>query len=252
MDDDISEFCRIKRKRKRKEENNKNQKLSEFELAHNLMLSRLITLISIDEPINKKTWLTDINIDLALNSLQADFPNILILTCAQHALLLDSNFNWLKFICDLKTEKLIMVLCYQSHWIVATNIDTGRSNLPISSVSSFPVFVYDSFGDRAYLNGLKLTLSHMFPSKHNFLVHHAKTNYKQVSSNDCGLFALAYVRALCLHLEPSLIEFCQKTMRHEYNSFIMRDCKEFRINVIKDNSLTDRSVMNPCIITIDN
>jgi len=35
------------------------------------------------------------------------------------------------------------------------------------------------------------------------------TFYKQVSVNDCGLFALAYVWALCLNFEPSLINFCQ-------------------------------------------
>ena len=77
-----------------------------------------------------------------------------------------------------------------------------------------PVFVYDSFGNSDNLNALQLTLNHMFEKLDDFVVHQVVTFYKQVSVNDCGLFALAYVWALCLNFEPSLINFCQDTMRH--------------------------------------
>jgi hypothetical protein len=72
-----------------------------------------------------------------------------------------------------------------------------------------PVFVYDSFGNSDNLNALQLTLNHMFDKLDDFVVHQVVTFYKQVSVNDCGLFALAYVWALCLNFEPSLINFCQ-------------------------------------------
>ena len=43
----------------------------------------------------------------------------------------------------------------------------------------------------------------MFPNNENHVVHYAKMFYPQVSSNDCGLFALAYVMALCRNDELS-------------------------------------------------
>ena len=64
----------------------------------------------------------------------------------------------------------------------------------------------------ANLNGLRLTLSTMFPNNENHVVHYAKIFYPQVSSNDRRLFALAYVMALCRNDEPSLNEFDQATM----------------------------------------
>ena len=63
----------------------------------------------------------------------------------------------------------------------------------------------------------KVTLSHMFPTKDNYIVQKAYIYFPQVSVNDCRFFALAYVRSLCLNRESSLIKFCQDTMRFEYN-----------------------------------
>ena len=109
------------------------------------------------------------------------------------------------------TKNLIIVLCYRSHWIVSTNIQNGKSSSIISNKNA-PVFVYDSFGNSDNLNALQLTLNHMFEKLDDFVVHQVVTFYKQVSVNDCGLFALAYVWALYLNFEPSLINFCQDTM----------------------------------------
>ena len=107
-----------------------------------------------------------------------------------------------------------------------------------------PVFVYDSFGNSDNLNALQLTLNHMFEKLDDFVVHQVVTFYKQVSVNDCGLFALAYVWALCLNFEPSLINFCQDTMRHEYNKFVCNDCKGFSMNIIANLTSTHESILN--------
>ncbi len=42
-------------------------------------------------------------------------------------------------------------------------------------------------------------------------------------------------RALCLKIEPSLIHFCQDTMRYENNQFIVNDCKSFSPNNTSNN-----------------
>ena len=59
-------------------------------------------------------------------------------------------------------NNLIVGIQYKSRWIVAA---TGRSQVPISTVKNRLVFGYDSLNNPTYLNGLSLTLSHMFPLK---------------------------------------------------------------------------------------
>ena len=83
----------------------------------------------------------------------------------------------------------------------------------------------------------------MFPDKASYIVHQATIIHKQVSVNDCGLFALAYVAALCSGNEPSLVRFDQATMRHEYNKFIERDCKDYKVNAISNDLDTSQSEM---------
>ena len=59
----------------------------------------------------------------------------------------------------------------------------------------------------------------MFPAKHNFLVHHVTTNssvFKRFWIICIG------VRALCLKIEPSLIQFSQEAKKYEYKEFIER------------------------------
>ena len=65
----------------------------------------------------------------------------------------------------------------------------------------------------------------MLPNNENHVVHYVKMLYPQVSSNDCGLFALSYVKALLRNDEPSLIEFYHTTMITQFNNFIDRDLK---------------------------
>jgi hypothetical protein len=94
-----------------------------------------------------------------------------------------------------------MVIWYKNHWIVATNIDAGRSQSPISVNKNPPVFVYDSLHNPTYLNGLAPALSHMFPTKNSYVVQRPYIYFPQVSVNDCGLFALAYLRILSRYYE---------------------------------------------------
>ena len=54
----------------------------------------------------------------------------------------------------------------------------------------------------------------MFPDKEDFMVHQVLTHYKQFF---VMIVAFAYERALCLGFGPSLVTFCQETMRFDYN-----------------------------------
>ena len=74
--------------------------------------------------------------------------------------------------------------------------------------------------------------------------------HKQVSVNDCGLFTLSYVRALCLNLEPSLVHFCQQAIRYDNNEFIDPDLKKFKTNIISNQTLSWNNVMAPYTIQL--
>ena len=106
----------------------------------------------------------------------------------------------------------------------------------------------DSLNNLVNLNGMRLILSSMFPNSETHVVHHAKMFYRQVSSNDCGLFALAYVQALCRNDEPSLIEFDQATMKTEFNNFIDRDLKDYGVNLVRNLTATHNSEMKSYFI----
>ena len=91
----------------------------------------------------------------------------------------------------------------------------------------------------------------MFPTKNSYVVQRPYIYFPQVSVSDCGLFALAYVRSLCLNREPLLFKFCQDTMRFEYNQFIERDCKEFKTNIIADYFLSHVTSMTPYVVNLN-
>ena len=55
--------------------------------------------------------------------------------------------------------------------------------------------------------------------------------FPQVGSNDCGLFALAYVNSICQYKEPSLIQYNQAMLRANYNSFVTNN--ELQFNIIE-------------------
>ena len=129
------------------------------------------------------------------------------------------------------------------HWVTVTHIDTGKSKYALLTAENNPVFVYESFNSVNYVRSLEFTLNSMFPDKQSYMVHKAKISYTQVSVNDCGLFALAYAGALCSGIEPSLVRFDQATMRHEYNKFIKRNCKDYKVNAISNDLDAGQSEM---------
>ena len=172
---------------------------------------------------NEKSWLSGNHIDLALESMQKQYNHVKIITCHDQKNLKNINFE--------NTKNLIMILFYKSHWVTVTNIDTCRSHIATQN-DNIPVFLYDSFNDKMYIESLKKTLKGMFPNLKKYIVYKAQMLTKQEGCNDCGLFSLAYVESLCKNIEPSLVKFDQKTMRQEYNKFLDRNLINYNTNII--------------------
>lgn len=215
-----------KRKAVTKIKNSKKQKPSKedkaLEQKRDLIISRMIKLVPKEHKEDSTSWLNDINIDLVLENFQKIYKtsNIKIITLANQ-ISECSNFNAQSYTFE-SIDNLIFVLnVNKNHWVTLTNIDTTPNNTFFKQNKA--VFMYDSLNNPLYLNGLKAFLSEMYPVLSEYVIHHVKMSYPQVSTNDCGLFALAYVYSLCNSQEPSLLFYDQDSMRSNYNKWIESD-----------------------------
>ena len=69
----------------------------------------------------------------------------------------------------------------------------------------------------------------MYPLQDSIIINKVHIYYPQVGSNDCGLFALAYIKSICELQEPSLIKYDQNKLRENYNNFVTSGKLEFDI-----------------------
>ena len=182
------------------------------------MISRLIKIVPPDHPNDQITWLNDINIDLVLEHFQLKFADtqIKIITLANRATK-SSDFNLESINFDSDDKLIFVINVMKNHWITLTNIDTQPDDKVYTNAK---VFMYDSLNNIIYLNGLKPFLSEMYPLIDKYIIHYVKMPYPQISTNDCGLFALAYVHSLCSLYEPSSIKYKQESMRSNYNKWV--------------------------------
>jgi hypothetical protein len=205
-----------------------------------LKKSRFINLNN-DESIDAGSWLTDINIDLALEYFQKKYSSLgfNIITMAEQAVD-SSDFNRMKWTFENKPN-LILLYCHDSHWVVVTNINTNVSNENLL-LKNKPIFVYDSLNSNKYINGVQPILVNMFPESNFHVIHKVKMRYPQDGYNDCGLFALAYVESILNMTEPSLIKYNQRSMRIRYNDFIQSDLNNFNMDILEINSSIKRRI----------
>jgi hypothetical protein len=205
-----------------------------------LKKSRYINLYC-DESNCAYLWLTDINIDLVLEYFQKKYSahGFNIVTMAEQE---DdsSDFNRMKWTFENK-ENLILLYCHDSHWVAATNINTIVSNENLIK-NNKPIFIYDSLNSTNYLNGVQPILLKMFPDKKLHVIHKVNMKYSQDGTNDCGLFALAYIESILNMKEPSLIKYNQGSMRIRYNEFIDSDLNNFNMDILEINSFVKRKI----------
>ena len=62
-------------------------------------------------------------------------------------------------------------------------------------------------------------IRHIFPETNHMFLNNRDVQ-RQEGSNDCGLFALAYMYTLCSGNNPSLCAYTQSKMRDHYNNCI--------------------------------
>lgn len=115
-----------------------------------------------------------------------------------------------------------------------TNI--GFESGAYSAEPTISIFVYDSLNNKSYLDSLKPLLKVMYPNQSLIKIKTVKV-VRQLGSNDCGLFALAYVKSLCENEDPALIKYNQVKMRKNYNHFIRKSQNDFKIDQINSNHL---------------
>ena len=82
--------------------------------------------------------------------------------------------------------------------------------------------IYDSLFSESYLKSMKYilkTFSEINKEIDFFIILHRDVQ-RQKGPNDCGLFVLAFLFALCEGKNPSLINFKQSEMRKHYTDCI--------------------------------
>jgi hypothetical protein len=164
-------------------------------------------------------WLDDSNLDFVIEYFQKKYPNFKILTHAQLVCsLIEKHFDL-----DLKNKNLIILCGFNSHWCILTNVTSiGMQNY--NSVDNV-FYVYDSLNIPNYVECVVDIFKVMFQDRRDIYVFKPKVFFPQNNLNDCGLFALAYIKSLCEYQEPALIEFDQSNniMRRNYNKFIFKN-----------------------------
>ena len=184
---------------------------------------------------DSKYWLNDLQIDKALEAFQLYYPNVTIYTIAKTECALRIEKKFLHNL--LEHPNLIFLLHSINHWIVLTNIKKK-------------ICMYESLNQDEYIEGLKQFFSIMFPQKKKIVINKIWMKHLQRGSNDCGLFALAYINSLCKGREPSLIQYNQDTMRQNFNNFI--DGHPFLIDEISDATDTHLKTGYPYTLSLEN
>lgn len=194
------------------------------------------------EKLNPTQWLSDSHIDNVLMHFKTKYTNInylynftlrkAMLDYERHQIACEVNFE--------NTDNLIVILnCFNQHWILLTNICNGENSNNVKRI-----FVYDSLNNSNYLQGLKPLFKIMYPNeKYKYInVVQIKNEFLQKGNNDCGLFALAYAKAISEGLEPSFILFDQDSFRDEYNNFL--ENKEYNVKINRNYQNSNLNIKN--------
>ncbi len=140
--------------------------------------------------------LSDLHVNYAQQLLQCQFP---------HLKGLQSTLFQLKTINLLpieKVDRLQIVHSRNDHWIVASNIECGSSD----------VNIYDSIYNKPDKSTEEVILN-LFDIDSDKLKLNVISEQKQEGSRDCGVFAIAFATAIAHRKDPSRLRFKQVEMR---------------------------------------
>ncbi len=109
----------------------------------------------------------------------------------------------------------VQILLADNHWVTVTNYNPFYTD--ITNDYSNKWFYFDSFNNPSqYIPSIKHAMKRLNTQSGSIQMVHCKV-YPQHGSDDCGLFALAYVIALHEQKDPSKLFFEQISMRLNYN-----------------------------------
>lgn len=113
-------------------------------------------------------------------------------------------------------QKTILICHAFNHWITITNINNNNCGkwLVLDSLNSegYLIYLTDAFKKLA-----------AFSSNQTLFSYQTVSLNKQIGSNDCGLFSIAYCLSLGHGKDPSLLRFKQHKMRLHYNKCVEND-----------------------------
>ena len=178
--------------------------------------------------------LSDVHINAANKLLRSQYPHIQGLQDP----ILGSKLQF-----DICRDKFCQILHDGSvHWLCVSNIFCDNVN---------DVYIYDSLqsvnGPNMHVK-MQIASIMMLERPHiNVIVQHFQ---QQTGSTDCGLFAIAAARSLCIGCDPSNLYFEQKKMREHFIMCLSKGClNEFPMLTNKKNRRKPRIISVPLYCT---
>ncbi|CAF0992704.1 unnamed protein product [Brachionus calyciflorus] len=175
--------------------------------------------------LNENAWLSSSHIDHALDFIDSNF----------NQLFSDSRINFVrtweveKWVREKKlihddpnVDQIFILNANNNHWFVLTNINPINQLYFYDSYGQIVNrrwFMYDSTNNQLNSKAISPIFKIIYPDYPNYAVNMVEV-VQQNGSNDCGLFALAFVYAIASKKDPKALKFDQLNMRYNYNLFI--------------------------------
>lgn len=167
---------------------------------HQVNMSQTITANKLEfNKISSLEWLSDLHINNALEILRESYPCIYFMD----PLIINTN-NQIR----IDSTQAVFILHCGNHWITVSNMNKKQNWT-----------IFDSMNDEMNMKYVENLFRKISNIEKEITVNYAKVQ-NQISSNDCGLFALAFTITLCIGRNPCQTFYLQSKMRDHYNKSI--------------------------------
>ncbi|PIK57973.1 hypothetical protein BSL78_05118 [Apostichopus japonicus] len=103
---------------------------------------------------------------------------------------------------DIEPGEFVQIIHLPNHWVTVSTIGCRKSEVKL----------YDSMIANAYSLSMTQLITSMMMSMDPQITILVMDVTQQQDSRSCGVYALAFASALCLHIEPSTLNFSQSRM----------------------------------------
>ncbi|XP_071849794.1 uncharacterized protein [Apostichopus japonicus] len=178
------------------------------------------------EILERQECLTDTIIEAGQSLLKAQFPYVGGLQPPYKALS-SSGF-------DIEPGEFVQIIHLPNHWVTVSTIGCRKSEVKL----------YDSMIANAYSLSMTQLITSMMMSMDPQITILVMDVTQQQDSRSCGVYALAFASALCLHIEPSTLNFSQSRMYPD----LKRCLQEERMTLIGAEKGSNLSKVNKRIV----